>query len=337
MFEDLEYVGSFQDRRFTSRTGNPLHAIWREIARIGTTDNLARTAVARGVAPSSVTTASLRFQQGIELRNAAIGAGALSRPLLLYYSCLNLLRGTLLVFNAGMGQPLHGATFKQAADIFACAAEIGAKGTISQMLAIFGKPSSETKGQRFTVEECLAQMTELRRDYDLLGFSRSRAVVPVHVHAFMSGRLELTYFIPSMASVEFSDGWRQLLPWFADTFELHPTKEKTLVAKAPHRSYEVASSFCQEHLWADMHVREEPVWFDQLSRDGAALLPRIMPYVLFLFILSNVCRYEPEILNSVLSETSDRAFVLTEAINACERYFPQLLLSLSFGTTIYFE
>ena len=47
-----------------------------------------------------------------------------------------------------------------------------------------------------------------------------------------------------------------------------------------------------------------------------------------LFILSNVCRYEPDLLDAVTKESTDVGFAIGTFLDLAERFFPQLILEL---------
>jgi hypothetical protein len=55
-----------------------------------------------------------------------------------------------------------------------------------------------------------------------------------------------------------------------------------------------------------------------------------------MFILSNVSRYEPELLALPSRDLTDAGFALTTFLDAAERFYPQLALTLLYGNPVFF-
>ena len=77
-----------------------------------------------------------------------------------------------------------------------------------------------------------------------------------------------------------------------------------------------------------MRFRDSAVWFDHVTRDDIFFLPRPAAYLAAMFILSNVSRYEPELLADATRELTNVGYALTTFLDSAERYFPQLMLAL---------
>jgi len=333
MFEELQYVGSFQQGTHF-RSADPIAYSWRKLEQLGTLDNLGRIAGLWHGNSDLIRVGSLRVRQAIEFRNAAKGVSSLTRPLLLYYCVLNLLRAVMSITRDGMGHPGHGARYESSADLLDCRAVIGKKGTIVEgHKGLYGQ---ELGGQEVTLLHCLAQMPELKSDFGLIGRGSSD-IAGVRVNSFIHGDTKLTFEVQGCAPEEFKERWQIMLPWFKDVCHLDHESAFTLLTNQRFANDEQVSEFCSRHLLSDLFLRQDAFWYDHVSRERLLIHGRITPYVLMLFILSNVARYEPEKLDDVMRQPTDLAYVLNSAINNVDLFFPQLLLSKVYGKNIYFS
>lgn len=330
----IHYVGSFQNNRFVIRTGDQLSAVWREVERMGTVDALSSIAEANGHSRNVARMGSLRIKQAVELRRASKDTSPLTRPLLLYYSCLNLVRGWLSVQKSGMGKPRHGATFKPGASLLECSARIDKDGTIPRMLYHYGM--NLAAGTELSLLDCITQIPELKRDIRLVSASPSN-IAWVEVKVPVNGHIMLRYHIDECSQDGFSARWQDLLPWMRDECIL--SEEEPFVIRTiatGHKPVQV-TDFCERRLMCDLHLNNNPVWFDHVQRNTQLLSGRLPAYVVMLFILSNICRYEPQLFEEAFKESSNLAYVLDTAISCSERYVPQLFVSAAYGGTVYFE
>ena len=91
------------------------------------------------------------------------------------------------------------------------------------------------------------------------------------------------------------------------------------------------ADICGKYLLRDLRSREDPVWFDYVNDRLVGQLHRIGTYLAALFVLSNVNRYEPELLDNASSARSDLGFFLSTFLDAAERFLPQLVLEVVEG------
>jgi hypothetical protein len=328
----IPYVGSFQQGHFF-RSADPITLAWRKIEQFGTSDSLSRIATRLGGDPSNAHVGSLRIRQALELRNSARQASALTRPLLLYYCALNLLRGILGVTKGGMGDPFHGATYVSDPSLLDCKAKIKTSGTLLEVQKkLFGQ---DLAGKEISLLQCLAQMPELLSDFPLL-LRGSNDIAVVKINAIMQGAMSLRFMISDCTAQQFKDHWTEYFHWFKDLCRLDDTNEFTLIVNQNFADENEISVFCQKHLLTDLFIRHDPLWFDHVQRERLIMTGRIMPYVAMLFILSNVARYEPEKLDDVMRQPTDLAYVLNTAINNVDLHFPQVVLSRVSGKNVYF-
>ena len=327
----IPLVGSFQRGRII-RSDDPLEAVWRHVERVGTIDNLSQVVASKGLPAENARIASLRIRQAVELRRASRGTTALTRPLLLYYSCLNLVRGVLLAYAGDIGGPSHGLQYKPGPDLLSCAARVPNRGTFRKIALDLGTKEEELKDRSFSLRDLLALVPELCGDFNLLQSGPS-SIAHVRINAFINADTTLRYHIDRVSEEHFGEKWSEWFPWFTDLCEY--AGDHTLRLKQRPKDDAAVSDMCSQ-LLHDLRWREDPLWYDQVQWPGVFLMSRIPSYLAALFILSNVSRYEPEYLEQCTSELTNTGYVLTSFLEHAERYFPQLMLKILARSPVYF-
>jgi hypothetical protein len=153
-FPDLPYIGPLKRGSYL-RSESPLEEVWAWISRIGTTEWLQRSVKSTEPWENWGPYAVARVRQAVEFRAAARNISILTRPLPLYYSLLNLLRGFLAISESIESKKGHGLSFtgENKANFF----DMGAKlidGTFTNYLNAIKIPYQKntviTLGQAFS-------------------------------------------------------------------------------------------------------------------------------------------------------------------------------------------
>ena len=164
----IPFGGSFQ-KGTLYRKGSSLESSWKHLQRIGTIDNLARVAEKNGVDKSFSSKASLRIRQGIEFRESSVDVSILTKPLLLYFSVLNLVRGILFALCGDIGSPSHGLRYVAGDSLLSCTATIKKNGTYPKLLETLQVPDRAVIiGSNYTLEDYLLLIPELQQEVSLL-------------------------------------------------------------------------------------------------------------------------------------------------------------------------
>ena len=329
----LPYFGSFQKGQHF-RTGDPLNAVWRSVERLGTIDNLTRIATLRSLDTATARTASLRIRQAVELRKVSLGTTPLSRPLLLYYSALNLVRGALMTQLGHMGAPGHGLRYVAGTSALTCSALSKKSGTFVQFTEMLGLKLDGYEGKALTLRNVFSVIPELANDFSLLNVG-VRSIAYVVVNAIYQGPMKFRYHIDGITEDDFAAQWPDKLPWLKDVCDC--VEPFTLQFRANPKDETEVEELCKKHLLHDLNWREDAVWYDHIVGNDVVLLPRISAYLAALFILSNMCRYEPELIDGATRDPTDLAYVLNTFLDHVERYFPQLILEALYGTGMFFR
>lgn len=327
----IPFFESFQAGRIF-RKGDPHMAAWKHVKRVGTLDNLERIASVSQLPKNVAGIASLRIRQAIELYEASQNTSTLTRPLLLYYCVLNLVRGALLARHGESGSAAHGMRYTFGNDLLSCKAEITKNGTFPRLIqSIWGIHAEGTKNQSITLLQILAQIPELRHEFHLIGIN-TPSIAEVHVEAYVQSDTDLKYIIPGVTPDEYAANWTSLLPWMSDKCKYKSGLMLTLLTQLDKP--DEIQDFCNQNLWRDLQWRQNPVWFDQIVRPNSTLLPRVASYLAGLYILSNVSRYEPECLMPAI-ESTNLAFVIESFLDCAERNVPLLIIELLEGPTYF--
>jgi len=328
-------MGSFQNG-FHFRTGAPLRAVWRQIERIATIDHLSRVTKRLGHENVDVKTASLRLQQAIELREASASTTTLTKPLLLYYSALNLIRGVLIAYKGDMGKPCHGLRHSKGNDILSCSATISKEGTFTEFSKSLGVEKNDIVGRAITLSEALSLIPEIDQDYSLLN-TGIRNLVRVEIKAYFNNKTYLRYITEKVSEKEFKEKWQSMLPWLKELC-ITADQPMTLEVKVPLNNEQAISDFCRKYFICPAELQPSAVWYDHLVWECSSYqLNRLLAYPIVLFILSNISRYHPEMIQNATTELTDLSFVLKSSLDAAERYFPQFMLELLLGRSCFFN
>ena len=326
-FGPLPFFGSFQRGRL-HQTDDALSDVWRRLERVATIETLRRQARDKHRDEAVAEKASIRLRQGIELRRVAREATILTRPLLLYYSALNLARGIMLAYPGEAGHPTHGLRFVSAPSLLDCTAQVCAKGTFPQFMQSLEWPPDQYEGKSFSLRQLLLMVPETLRDHNCI--AEESGVCAVHVKALMDGVTTLRFHVRNLTADEFTSQWATILPWFADLCNCH-SEPFTLAVRQTLPTPEAVTEFCSHHLLRDLRFRQDPVWYDYIATRIPSQLDRRGTYLAALFVLSNVTRYEPELLAGAGDTSTELGFFLETFLAASERFFPQLILELVEG------
>lgn len=332
----IPYAGSFQHGRQV-RSDDPLKAVWRYIERFGTLDSLTKIATQHGHAPALARVAALRVRQSVELWRSARGASPLTRPLLLYYSALNLVRGSLLSAKGDAGKPTHGLRYAAGSKLFDCSATITKGGTFPSLVQAV-EPAAVTDGVQFTLQQVLAITPEMTQDYARL-FDEPSGVIALTVRAYMDEGHPVSLGPAAgqgLGANDYRNNWQAMFPSLAAVCDFDDQGGQ-MVCREKLDDEDAIAAFLHRTLWHDLRLRNNPVWFAARRDSALPSLPRLAAYLAGLFILSNVVRYEPEFLEPAIGTPTDIGYVLETFLDNAERFVPQLVIEMLTGGAFFFS
>jgi hypothetical protein len=229
----------------------------------------------------------------------------------------------------------HGLQFFGDRDLLRCSATVSTKGTFG-LFARSVDSTLDLTGKALSLRDLISLLPELRHDFPLLKSGRP-SVVAVKIVAWIQGDMFLRFLSPDYLREEFDARWSEMFFWFKDICELDPNTPFTLRVKEKPLNETAIGDFCRKYLFGELEWRPDAVWYDHIARDNVPLVKRLPAYLAALFILSNVVRYEPELVEPPSLDSTDLGYVITELLNSAERYFPQLVLELVMGQPWFFE
>ena len=94
-----------------------------------------------------------RRKDTVELWKVSREATVLTRPLLLYYSMLNLVRGVMLPRLGTFGEPSHGLSFTSASTLLDCKATVTKNGTFRRFAESLGATGDLIEGRSYTLRD----------------------------------------------------------------------------------------------------------------------------------------------------------------------------------------
>jgi hypothetical protein len=109
------------------------------------------------------------------------------------------------------------------------------------------------------------------------------------------------------------------------------------VDKEEISTYEAITEFLNRVLQTDLRERQTPVWYALRVVDPELVFPREAYYMVALFILGSIVRYEPEMMLEASNPDAEVGWFLRRFLQVAERYFPQLMLMWIEQCPIYFS
>ena len=331
----LRYLGSFQ-KGIHVESEQPRAEIWSRLALYGSDqfvdENLTIT---KGSINKKelVEYVAVRTRQAVELRTATHQATLLTSPLALYYSFLNLTRACMGILEEKTSTG-HGLKFKQEPKILDSKAEL-ISGTFTDYLAANGVPFKP--GVTISLEDCLSRVIETSADYFTVAGKPPHAI-PVHVEVLRSGRVHL-HLRDDWTGGEshFRTRWKDEYPSLASFFELEPSGCVLRVKKSEEpNSLEEVAKLCAKTLEINLIPSQDPLWFIVRQTPSDFLWNRPAYYLVALFILSSIVRYQPELMFQVTSQYSKWGWFLQRFISSAERFYPHFMYNWIQNTVFFF-
>jgi hypothetical protein len=157
--------------------------------------------------------------------------------------------------------------------------------------------------------------------------------VSISIDAPRHGPLLLTF--PKSLDT-FRDNWTHEFPSLAGNCILEPTGNVLRVNGEDLSTYEAIAQFLNRVLQTDLRECQTPVWYALRVVDPELVFPREAYYMVALFILGSIVRYEPEMMLEASNPDAEVGWFLRRFLHVAERYFPQLMLMWIEQCPIYF-
>jgi len=327
-------------------TENPLDEVWGILRRHATRE-LLDTYIYTGGGLSKdevIKYCRARFRQTCEFRETGRASTLVTKPLALYYSILNLTRAVIVLRKENPIEGGHGlGSFEANTDLLACSVKTSKIGTFPALWQIFSDAGEMPSV--ITLKDCLSQIPEVMWSFNSPARGASLCT-PVDLELFSAGKAILTFTHGPTPAEQFEKEWKAWFPKIAamgGEFEVTPEGKIRVVlpdilvtrndAKADQ---ERVMAFSSEYLISDLTSLNAIRFYLSRNTPGIPALRRELAYLGAMHILSSVVRYEPEALLQTVESGSETAWFLDKVLQAVERYYPQLMLSLAESRNIYF-
>lgn len=329
----MPYTGSFQ-KGIPTHSENPVEEVWDRIALLGTEEYLKEAARFNSPNPKADelrSYATVRFRQAVEFRAVGAQGSVLTAPLSLYYSFLNLTRAFLAIGPEVDPAKGHGLQFKHDdSDLLSNGAKV-ISGTFKDYLAAMG---ATEPGGKITLLEALSYIPELAVPFNSGARGKSKAVL-VWVHG-TRGEASLEFDKRWIDVDDFRRNWEQVFPQLVDCCELEPDGANLKITDDEAvKDYTTIADFCEKHLETDLVPHSRAPWY-ALRHDTGDVLPRPAYYLVAMFILGNIVRYQPEVMLVASHADSEVGWFLKKFLRTAERFYPQQMLSWFWQETVFF-
>lgn len=343
---DWHYFGRLK-RGLSIITESPLEEAWSLVRRHATREFLDSYVYTSGeLSKEEVTNyCRARFRQTCEFRESGRNLTLVTKPLTLYYSILNLTRAVIVLRQDKLIEGGHGlGSFKTSTDLMECSVKTNKTGTFPALWQMF--PDAGAMPDSITLKDCLSQIPEVLWSFNS-PFRGLSLCTPVDLELFSAGKPILNF--PSGPSpVElFEKEWKGWFPKLAakgGEFEVTAAGKfrvlmpEQLVIRQDAAADQVrVLAFSAEYLISDLtSLKTDRFYLDRKMPDVPPIR-RELAYLGAMHILSSVVRYEPEALLQTIESGSETAWFLDKVLQAVERYYPQLMMSLAENRDIYFS
>lgn len=343
---DFHYMGRLK-RGISVITESPLEEVWSLVRRYATREMLESYIYAGGELSKEevVEYCRARFRQTSEFRETGRGSTLVTRPLTLYYSILNLTRAVVVLRSDRHIEGGHGlGGFTTNTDLLACSVKTSKTGTFPALWQMY--PDSGEMPDTITLRDCLSQIPEVLWSFNS-PFRGRPLCTPVDLEIFSAGKAILSFRNGIGSAQEFAAEWKGWFPRLAElggVYELTPggvirvVLPEVLVNRQDAKADQTkVFEFTSKHLISDLTSPATSMFYLVRRQSGVPVLRRELAYLGAMHILSSVVRYEPEALLQSIESSSEIAWFLERVLQAVERYYPQLLMSVAESRDIYFS
>ena len=315
------------------KSDNALTEVWERVQRLSS-ESILKNKYTFNIHPDDkeklIKYVTVRISQALEFRDASKYQTLLSKPLSLYYSMLNLMRATIAIKYEVESISRHGLCFKSDNNILETSALIN-NGTFNQYLEAKGYHDYINK--IVTLKEAISNIIELGKEVETIE-GVSIGFTPYYINAYQDGDIiarALDY------KKDFEMYWKDDFPNIALDFEI--LEKTTLHYKNDIFKIENnIENYINSKFLTDLNhltLNDACIWY-QYNESEKKCLPRICYYHIAFFILSNIVRYEPDNIQSIITQKNELYWVLNRLLYLGERYYPQLVLSEIYDTPVYF-
>lgn len=250
-----------------------------------------------------------------------------TRPLLLYYSFLNLIKAVLFMVSEKKPSDYHGlcnTDFSQDIEKMSAKTNNGIFTELGRLLECDIKV-----GELITLADCCDNAIEVYWDFCHY-FKRQPKIIVPSVDVWSKGQIDIT-FKDNVDAIKKTTRVLQDFEVVEDSGKLKLKNKKMLNRD---KIFEDGSALMKRHF--DFSVFVDDAYYLNIN-PLERRIPGIMAYYGILYLLGNLVRYKPERLYDILEDkdTSIRWFI-NKLCDTSERVYPNLVLNILYGSNIKF-
>ncbi|ALO17376.1 hypothetical protein L21SP5_03781 [Salinivirga cyanobacteriivorans] len=326
----LQHIGHIE-KSIILRTENPIEEIWSYFLRFSDFNYIKNSWTNRDDCEYIYVTICIK--QSYEYYKASLGLSLNTRPLLLYYSFLNLTKATLYIAQDERPPDYHGLCkeniekdIKSIDDILDFSAEVN-NGVFKKLAELLDFNINLNK--RLTLADFLKNSIELNNDYSHY-FKQSPSFIIPKVDSFLDGELNITFNVGFLK--DDSEKINRIKTTFKN-FEFEQNEMNLIFKKKidlntgqPGEYDKKAWDILKEYFLLSVFNDNK---YHMNINDKESLLPNSLAYFGILYILSSIVRYKPDKLhNLIMDRDTSVNWMLDKICSVTERVYPNLMLNL---------
>ena len=317
------YIGRLE-HYYRIRTENPIEEIWACWLKL--TDFHYLQPKWDGADEERMTSVSTYIKQAHEYYRASKVSSLLTRPVLVYYSFLNLAKAFVFLKTDTSPSEYHGLCNFRVSD---CLLDISAEtnnGVFITMAKTLGQ-SLDIKIS-FALKDLVANMIEMAHAYTDY-YRRKGCLVTPNVEVYADGNINVVF--PANMFPDGKDHFRQLLferTKLAEDFEEIPIEDESITLKLkavipPKTIDKEGTALMRKHF--QFSAFQDDNYYLNICPPDKQLLP-VLSYFASMFLLSSIVRYHPTHVYRFLNDKNTSvAWFFNILCERSERVFPNLL------------
>ena len=328
----LKHIGKLE-RYYRIHSENPLEDIWNDILRLTDFHYLAPRW--KDHSEAEMITVVTLLRQAYEYYIASKSTSLLTRPVLSYYSFLNLAKALIFLVNDRPPSEFHGLCRHEMTETLLDVSVASNNGVFLELGSVYGAALSS--GHRFSLEDFVLNCVELRFPYQEY-FSKSPSIVSPYVDVYTDGRIVMTFTFGMLQCNTLEEGLATLNERTAliEDFvvvDAQPSDREIVLqskTKTPHPNLHTTGSVLMDRHCTTSVLESDEYCININSEEKR--LPGALAYFGTMFLLSCIVRYAPMHIDAfVNAKQSSVSWFFRELCERAERAFPNLVLNVLKG------
>jgi len=331
----LHHLGKLE-KYYRVRTDNPVEEIWSELLKLADFQFLKR--YWKDVGDSDIFAVGTYLKQAYEYFTASKTVSLLTKPVITYYSLLNLAKACIYIKTDKPPSEYHGLCNPgYSSDLLDLSARTN-NGVFTELGKIYGL--SIDVGKTFFLKDFLSNAVELRASIKNY-FNLSPEFISPKVDTYVDGTVLLNfsnYSDIAQNENEFINILKTNTHLF-DDFDVDSKEPQKIILKIKtplpkNKIDEEGSKLMSKHFRFSVFDDNE---YHLYANDQKSRIEPIQCYLGSMFILSSIVRYSPNCINQfLLDRTSSNTWFIRNLCDTSERVFPNLIFSSITGRNYKF-